>query len=265
LNYWSPLGLNATTYEYASPSGALPASLNKRPGEYNASPLLLPCTVLAINSSEVVTESTLSAIIDSYATIDDVWTPGAFLGCLLLQSTVEDLAVNKTYFASFLVSHQIEHAFMPTPSQIRGMVLSENINVYPKATNCGLTSGSYVATLAGCGCLSVGFTSVYQIQIDEYEAYYQIYGPQNYATDMVQKFLDGGAQMVGTPRSVAFALRSPQNGREVDFLDPWNSRGDEYQTTGGSSSGSGAPVTAYDWIDFAVGKSCLIIPLSSIS
>jgi len=49
--------------------------------------------------------------------------------------------------------------------------------------------------------------------------------------------------MIGKTRSVGFALSSPQNGREVDSLDPWNSRGDGYQTTGGSSSGSGAAVT----------------------
>jgi len=60
--------------------------------------------------------------------------------------------------------------------------------------------------------------------------------------------------MIGKTRSVGFALSSPQNGREVDFLDPWNSRGDGYQTTGGSSSGSGAAMTAYDWMDFALGS-----------
>jgi hypothetical protein len=85
-------------------------------------------------------------------------------------------------------------------------------------------------------------------------AYYQSYGPQNYTTQVVQKSLDGGAEMIGKTRSVGFALSSPQNGRDVDFLDPWNSRGDGYQATGGSSSGSGAAVIAYDWIDFALGS-----------
>jgi Asp-tRNA(Asn)/Glu-tRNA(Gln) amidotransferase A subunit family amidase len=85
-------------------------------------------------------------------------------------------------------------------------------------------------------------------------AYYQSYGPQNYTTQVVQKCFDGGAEMIGKTRSVGFALSSPQNGREVDLLDPWNSRGDGYQTTDASSSGSGVAMTAYDWMDFALGS-----------
>lgn len=34
----------------------------------------------------------------------------------------------------------------------------------------------------------------------------------------------------------AFALGAPENGAEIDYMDPWNARADGYQTTGGSSS-----------------------------
>ncbi|KAF1940448.1 amidase signature enzyme [Clathrospora elynae] len=85
-------------------------------------------------------------------------------------------------------------------------------------------------------------------------AYYQVYGPQNYTTDTVKKSLAGGAQLIGKTRTIAFALGAPNNGEEIDYHDPWNSRGDGYQTTGGSSSGSGSAVTAYDWVDFAIGS-----------
>lgn len=85
-------------------------------------------------------------------------------------------------------------------------------------------------------------------------AYYATYGAQNYTTDVVQKLLDAGASFVGKTKTTAFSLSSHSNGREVDYLDPWNARGDGYQTTGGTSSGSGAAVTAYDWVDFAIGK-----------
>ncbi|KAF2113157.1 hypothetical protein BDV96DRAFT_648131 [Lophiotrema nucula] len=83
-------------------------------------------------------------------------------------------------------------------------------------------------------------------------AYYQVYGPQNYTTDIVKKSLAGGAQLVGKTRTIAFALGAPNNGQEIDYSDPWNSRGDGYQTTGGSSTGSGSAATAYDWIDFTI-------------
>lgn len=60
----------------------------------------------------------------------------------------------------------------------------------------------------------------------------QSYGQQTCTTETVQKFLDSGAHLVGKIRSVALALSSLQNGREIDFLAPWSSRGDGYQTTG---------------------------------
>lgn len=85
-------------------------------------------------------------------------------------------------------------------------------------------------------------------------AYYQAYGPQNYTTQTVEKSLAGGAQLIGKTRTIAFALGAPNNGKEIDYLDPWNPRGDGYQTTGGSSSGSGSAVAAYDWVDFTIGS-----------
>ncbi|KAJ4402242.1 hypothetical protein N0V85_005352 [Neurospora sp. IMI 360204] len=39
----------------------------------------------------------------------------------------------------------------------------------------------------------------------------------------------------------------------VDYQAPWNPRGDQYQSMGGSSSGSAAAVAAYDWLDIAIG------------
>ena len=85
-------------------------------------------------------------------------------------------------------------------------------------------------------------------------SYYQAYGYQNYTTETVQLTLDAGASLVGKTKTIAFALGAPRNGMEVDYPDPWSSRGDGYQNTGGSSSGSGAAVTAYEWIDFALGS-----------
>jgi hypothetical protein len=51
-------------------------------------------------------------------------------------------------------------------------------------------------------------------------AYYQVYGPQNYTTDTVEKSLMGGAQLVGKTRTIAFALGAPNNGKEIDYPDP---------------------------------------------
>lgn len=85
-------------------------------------------------------------------------------------------------------------------------------------------------------------------------SYYQAYGYQNYTTETVQLTLDAGASLIGKTKTIAFALGAPRNGMEVDYPDPWSSRGDGYQNTGGSSSGSGSAVTAYPWVDFAIGS-----------
>lgn len=59
---------------------------------------------------------------------------------------------------------------------------------------------------------------------------------------------------MGKTKTIAFALGTPRNGWEVDYQDPWSFRGDGYQTTGGSSSGSSAAIVAYDWLDFTIGS-----------
>lgn len=85
-------------------------------------------------------------------------------------------------------------------------------------------------------------------------AYYDTYGPQNYTNQVVAKSIAAGAHLVGKTKTIAFALGTPRNGWEVDYQDPWNFRGDGYQTTGGSSSGSSAAIIAYDWLDFTIGS-----------
>lgn len=85
-------------------------------------------------------------------------------------------------------------------------------------------------------------------------AYYDTYGAQNYTDAVVETSLAAGAQLVGKTRTIAFALGTPRNGWDVDYQDPWSFRGDGYQTTGGSSSGSSAAIVAYDWLDFTIGS-----------
>jgi hypothetical protein len=85
-------------------------------------------------------------------------------------------------------------------------------------------------------------------------AYYETFGPQNYTNAVIETSLAAGAQLVGKTKTIAFALGTPRNGWEVDYQDPWSFRGDGYQTTGGSSSGSSAAIVAYDWLDFTIGS-----------
>ncbi|KPI40609.1 Amidase 1 [Cyphellophora attinorum] len=85
-------------------------------------------------------------------------------------------------------------------------------------------------------------------------SFYDTYGPQNFTNEVVETCLAAGAQLVGKTKTIAFALGTPLNGWQVDYQDPWSFRGDGYQTTGGSSSGSSAAIVAYDWLDFTIGS-----------
>lgn len=62
-----------------------------------------------------------------------------------------------------------------------------------------------------------------------------------------------GAVIVGTTKLASFAA-TEEPVECVDYQAPWNPRADAYQSPAGSSSGSGAAIGAYDWLDIAIGS-----------
>jgi Asp-tRNA(Asn)/Glu-tRNA(Gln) amidotransferase A subunit family amidase len=44
----------------------------------------------------------------------------------------------------------------------------------------------------------------------------------------------------------------------VDFLAPFNPRGDGYQTASGSSNGSASAMATYPWLDFSIGSDSML-------
>ncbi|KAI1669665.1 Glutamyl-tRNA amidotransferase [Pyrenophora tritici-repentis] len=83
-------------------------------------------------------------------------------------------------------------------------------------------------------------------------AYYDLYPPRSSTAESVQRVLDQGVVISGKTK-----LNSFGNWEEpleyIDYQAPWNPRGDGYQSTGGSSSGSAAAISSYDWLDIAIG------------
>ena len=84
-------------------------------------------------------------------------------------------------------------------------------------------------------------------------AYRDTYPPQDETAACIRKLELAGAYIVGTVRMAAFAA-TEEPIECVDYEAPWNPRGDGYQSPAGSSSGSGAAVASYDWLDIAVGS-----------
>jgi len=84
-------------------------------------------------------------------------------------------------------------------------------------------------------------------------AYYQTYPPANETATILQRLIDAGAVVVGKMKTTQFA--GPENAWDaIDYQAPFNPRGDGYQEPGSSSSGPGAGMASYGWLDLALGS-----------
>ncbi|KAK0102662.1 hypothetical protein ONS95_006266 [Cadophora gregata] len=83
-------------------------------------------------------------------------------------------------------------------------------------------------------------------------AYYDVNCPAITTAAAVQKLLDQGAFLVGLTKLACFAARE-EPAESVDFQAPFNPRADGYQSPAGSSSGSAAAISSYDFLDFTIG------------
>ena len=84
------------------------------------------------------------------------------------------------------------------------------------------------------------------------QAYLDTYPPETETAPAVQILLDAGAIVVGKTKTTEFA-EGIDPVEWVDFICPYNPRGDGAQKSSSSSTGSAAAAAAYDWLDFTVG------------
>ena len=84
-------------------------------------------------------------------------------------------------------------------------------------------------------------------------AYYELYPPATKTAGCIEILRQSGAKVVGTTKMASFAA-TEEPIECVDFQAPWNPRADGYQSPAGSSSGSGAAVASYPWLDIAIGS-----------
>ncbi|KAG4443865.1 hypothetical protein IFR05_000631 [Cadophora sp. M221] len=85
-------------------------------------------------------------------------------------------------------------------------------------------------------------------------AYYDLYPERNTTAPAVQKLIDAGAIIVGKMKTSQFANGESATADWVDYHSPFNARGDGYSDPSSSSSGPGAGIGAYDWLDLALGS-----------
>ncbi|KAH7053093.1 amidase signature domain-containing protein, partial [Macrophomina phaseolina] len=85
-------------------------------------------------------------------------------------------------------------------------------------------------------------------------AWYHFYPPANTTALAVQRLVDAGAIIIGKMKTSQFANGERATADWVDYLSPFNPRGDGYQQPSSSSSGPGAGAGAYHWIDITLGS-----------
>ncbi|WQF76451.1 Putative amidase signature domain-containing protein [Colletotrichum destructivum] len=85
-------------------------------------------------------------------------------------------------------------------------------------------------------------------------AWYSLYPPASATGPAIQNLIDAGAVVVGYQKPSQFANGETATADWVDYHAPFNPRGDGYNDPSSSSSGAGASVASYPWLDIAVGS-----------
>ena len=85
-------------------------------------------------------------------------------------------------------------------------------------------------------------------------AYAETYPAREKTAFSIQKLVDQGAIVVGRSKTSQYANGESATADWVDQMCPFNPRGDGYQQPSSSSSGSGAAIGAYDWLDNTIGS-----------
>ena len=85
-------------------------------------------------------------------------------------------------------------------------------------------------------------------------AFYNLYPPASANSVVVQRLVDAGAVLIGKQKTSQFANGERATADWVDYHSPFNARADGYQDPSSSSSGAGASIGSYPWLDIAVGS-----------
>lgn len=84
-------------------------------------------------------------------------------------------------------------------------------------------------------------------------SYAVYYGFQNETSLYVKELLAKGAVIVGKTKMGAYTGSEAPPDKSIDYLPPFNPRGDGYQGPSGSSMGAGSSIAGYDWVDISLG------------
>ncbi|TEA14209.1 Amidase 1 [Colletotrichum sidae] len=250
---------------------------------------LTPVTVV----SNAVTRASLTGLFKNWTTTDDVWQP-AFLNAIFFAGLSSPDLTKQSYDHANSSTHSILlplSATLPSGpyfldthsgdvyqafrlySDFAG-AFSSSLLQKPDGTfqtlsaqvpaSASLTIGvpsrlyytpSASKPLAG---IRVGVKDIYALagvkQSNGNRAWYEFYPPANTTATTIQHLITAGAVVVGLQKPSQFANGEGATADWVDYHAPFNPRGDGYNDPSSSSSGAGASVASYEWLDVAVGS-----------
>ncbi|RSL64801.1 hypothetical protein CEP54_004627 [Fusarium duplospermum] len=85
-------------------------------------------------------------------------------------------------------------------------------------------------------------------------ALYEISDIKKETAFAVQRLIDAGAVVIGKNKMSEFAFAGMYVTEHIDYLLPFNPRGDGYNSPSDSSGGSAAAAASYDWLDATMGS-----------
>ncbi|KAK1982199.1 amidase signature domain-containing protein [Colletotrichum cereale] len=249
-----------------------------------------PVTVV----SDPVPKDGLAALFSNWTATDDVWQPaflsviflaGAGAPCLTkasydggnkMQSVVLPLSAGSripsgpyfldTYtgdvYQAFRLYDDFAGAFSESLLQTPGGTFQTLSAQVPSSASLtiGVPSRLYFTPtaekpLAG---VRVGVKDIYALAgvrgSNGNRAWYSLYPPAEATGPAIQNLIDAGAVVVGYQKPSQFANGETATADWVDYHAPFNPRGDGYNDPSSSSSGAGASLASYAWLDIAVGS-----------
>jgi len=84
-------------------------------------------------------------------------------------------------------------------------------------------------------------------------AYSDLYPPATKSAAYAERLAALGAVVVGKTKLCAFASAQEPTDQWIDYHCPFNPRGDFYQLPSGSTTGGGASLADYPWLDYSIG------------
>ncbi|KAF7538699.1 hypothetical protein G7054_g2743 [Neopestalotiopsis clavispora] len=247
-----------------------------------------PITVVAEN----VQPDSLGKLFSNWTVADDVWQPG-FTGAVVMTNSSGCETLNTSYYSGIqssvfslsgaltvptgpyflnVFSGEVHQAYRlyedfagaflePLLQQPDGKFQTLSAHVQSSASlTIGVPSRLYFTRtaekpLAG---VRVGVKDLYDLagvkSSRGNRAWYALYPPANVTGPAIQNLIDAGAVIVGTQKLSQFANGENPTADWVDYHAPFNPRGDGYQSPSSSSSGAGASIASYEWLDLAVGS-----------